>query len=123
MDINTVSGANVNPYLRELPLYNNLLAKVNERLATENFSISNEYKVKLSNILSSLTKEQAEHIVLLIIHYYFLTSKDNINPFVKNRQIPLPFGLKENGKHKGCAFDLNALPLNLLIILGTYCGI
>lgn len=111
-----------NPNLRKLPLYEEILKRLNEKSAKGNFSINAEFKTKLCNILCSLQKDQCDQIGLLIIHYYFLTGDGN--PFNReDRSIQLPFGIKENPSGKGCSFDVDNLPLNLQVLLGIYCGL
>lgn len=110
-----------NENLRNFPMYDEIIKKINDRASKGNFSINSDFKTKLCNRLCSLQKDHTEQIALLIIHYYFLT--DQGNPFIRDGRAQLPYGIKENVLGKGCSFDIDQMPVNLQLILGIYCGI
>lgn len=115
-----------NPYLRRLPLYDNLSRELETRMSKGNFSLPNDFNEYLSTALTSLNKEQAEQVVLLITHYYFLTNSDNpftaenCNPKQKGKS-RLPYGMKIGPSGKGLSLNLNAIPPAFLALLGIYC--
>ena len=120
----------VNTYVRVLPMYDHLSQKLSEKISQGNFSVTSEYRSRLSAVLNSLNIEQAEQIMLLIIHHYFLTHSDS-NPFVSencnikggNRSRHFPYGIRVSPSGKGCSFDVEKLPIPLQALLGIYCYI
>lgn len=121
-------------YLRILPLYDTLVDKLTKKINQENFSITDEYKNRLKSILSNLDPSRANHIVLLLVHYYFLTHP-NSNPFTlencsikstsRSKVSNLPYDIIISSSGKGLSFDYddNKVPHPLQALLGVYCGI
>jgi len=116
----------VTSFVHPLPLYDALAKKLSEKLSQGNFSVTPNYRVRLRTVLSSLSKDQAEQVALLLIHYHFLNNPES-NPFTpenctsKNRN--LPYGIKISPSGKGLSFDLDKLPASFQALLGTYCSL
>lgn len=121
-----------NSYLRALPLYDTLVGKLAKRVNQGNLTITPEYKLRLTSILSNLDPSRANEVALLLIHYYFLTNHDsnpfttancNVKPSSRSNVNVLPYDIKIGSLGKGCSFDLDKLPIEFQALLGIYCSI
>lgn len=118
-----------NTNLRRLPLYENLLNRLTEKVNQKQVSITPEFTAKLACILNTLDPDRANQVALLFIHYFFANSTDLNNPFTINnctqkssRQTSvLPFDIKTSSTGKGFSFDLNKIPTPFQALLGVYC--
>jgi hypothetical protein len=121
-----------NNNLRKFPLYDTLVAKLSQRVNQENYSVTPEYKSRLSTILSNLDPARGTEISLLLIHYYFLTTPDS-NPFTlsnctvkssaRSSVNNLPYNIRISPPGTGYSFDIDTLPIPFQALLGIYCCI
>ena len=112
-------------YVRPFPLFNTLQNELAGRINTGWVCPTRE---KIALIISQLEREQAEHIALLLIHYYFSVVPHGgtfISEIYDNRKGPknIPFGARVSSGGKGVSFDINQVPNDLLMILAQYCGL
>lgn len=124
-----------NNYLHILPLYDILVEKLTKKINQENFSVTEEYKNRLRTVLSNLDPPRANQIVILLIHYYFLTHPNSTNPFTlencsakstsRNKISNLPYDIIVSSSGKGLSFDIkdDKVPIPLQALLGVYCCI
>ena len=113
--------------VNRLPMYDLLVSRLNERLASKSFSLGPDYVMKLSTILSSLGPDQAEQLALLLVHHYFLLNPTGPNPFVpkttgRGAANRLPYEIKMS-TGKGFSFDPASLPPPFQALIGTFCSL
>lgn len=128
----SLSGTMTNNYLRSLPLYDTLVAKLSQRVNQGQYSITPEYKLRLTTILSNLDSTRATEVALLLIHCYYLVNPDS-NPFTptncsvktssRSNVSNLPYDIKISSSGKGFSFELEKIPMQVQALLGIYCCI
>lgn len=109
-------------YVRNLPLYDNLVSQATEKIAQGHVY---PHKIQLVDICNQINNPtQINHLVLLLIHHYYLTNP-NQNLFYdldgrKNKN--LPYGIKVSPGGRGFSVDLSLLPDLLIQIMFEYCS-
>ncbi len=98
-----------------LPLGDTLLQKSSQKVQPVDQNL-------LLPQIELLNQEQRNHMVLLLIHYYYVSGGTG-NPFQSQKKTDLPYDLRVNSTGKGCSFDPTVLPPILLNALGGYLGI
>ena len=111
-----------------LPLYDLLAARLNQRIQTQPFSVDLEYLSHVSAVLNSLKPDQAQQVALFLIHHYFLSSPGG-NPFVtkpntrgSGGRSGLPYEIIMSPE-KGFSFELASVPVGLQALIGTHCSL
>lgn len=109
-----------------LPMYDLLVQRLNERMASQPIAIDADYMAKLSLVLSSLNPNQAEQVALLLIHHYFLTNPEGPHPFVHKSNgrgsARLPYEIKMS-TGRGFSFDPASMPTFMQALIGLYCSL
>ena len=123
----TLPNSDINSELRILPLYNTLAHQLTQKIREGKFSITSDYKNRLTIALNSLSRDHAEQITVLIIHYFYLTNVQG-NPFIRDEfttkgSFKLPYEMRVSTTGKGLSFNIDAFPSSFQALLGIYCGI
>jgi len=81
---------------------------------------------KLKEYLSDMTKEQAELIIVMMIHFYKLSNDGSLGNFglsnlmSKSKKNALPFGIRPGPQGIGCVLDLDDMSDGLIGLLMEY---
>uniref|UniRef100_A0A6C0IX94 Uncharacterized protein n=1 Tax=viral metagenome TaxID=1070528 RepID=A0A6C0IX94_9ZZZZ len=110
-----------------LPMYDLLVSQLNEKMATQPFTLDHDYIVRLSTVLNALETDQAEQVALLLIHHYFLSNPGAPSPFVpkttsRGSSSRLPYEIKMS-TGRGFSFDPASTPALFQALLGILCGL
>jgi len=101
----------------KLPLYDILREKLTQQNQLQPIIVGEDYISRLTEVLASVDTQRSEQVALLLIHYHFSVNNQPL-------EAPnLPYGIKLSSSGKGLSLDASLVPIPLLALIGTYCGI
>lgn len=108
-----------------IPLYTLLAEKVNN--IEKKDIIQNLNLDKLRDDINSMKTEQLEQIVVLFIHWYYISTSSlkifSIENFEsKSKKNILPYGIKIHPGRNGFSMELCTLPIAFQLLLMEYCN-